>query len=109
MEPTVRKSTISPMRTLLDDTSQLRDDVDALTRHAGRTLDGWRRYLSQRLESHPYATVGVVAGVGCVLGGGIPRPLITLLLGVGSRIAVDRVISALARGTTHTDSDHSDD
>lgn len=101
-----RRRPPTPIRQVLDDTSQLRDEVEALTRHVGRTVDGWRHYVTERLDTHPYATVTIAAGVGLILGGGIPRPLLSLALAVGSRIAVDRVVAGLTRATTDP---HNDD
>jgi len=105
MEPTRPRSQPTPIRTVLDDTSRLREDAEVLSRHAAKAIDGWRRYLAARLETHPYATVTLAAGVGWILGGGIPRPLLSVAFAVGSRIAADRIVSALTGAATVTRSD----
>jgi len=105
MEPTPPRSQPTPIRTVLDDTARLREDAEVLSRHAGTAIDGWRRYLAARLETHPYATVTLAAGVGWILGGGVPRPLLSMAFAVGSRIAADRIVSGLTRAATVTRSD----
>ncbi|MDX2165779.1 MAG: hypothetical protein SF182_01900 [Deltaproteobacteria bacterium] len=79
-------------RELLDDTARLRGDLAALGEHTTRAVAGWRRYLRARLDAQPYATIAVAAGVGCVLGGGLPSPVLRLALAIGGRLAAERVL-----------------
>ena len=55
------------------------------------TLETGARELRQKLrdtvEDQPVLAVGAAAGVGFLLGGGLPRGALTLLLGVGTRVA----------------------
>ncbi len=84
-------------RALLDDTARLRNDLTTLADHTQRAVAGWRRYLRVRLEQQPYATVVVAAGIGCVLGGGLPRPVVRAVIAIGGRIAAERVLGEVAR------------
>jgi hypothetical protein len=79
-------------RQLFDDTARLRHDLTTLGQHTTRAVAGWRRYLRGRFEEQPYATIAVAAGVGCVLGGGLPRPVLRLALAIGGRLAAERVL-----------------
>lgn len=80
-------------RELLDDTARLRNDLTTLGQHTSRAVAGWRRYLRGRFEEQPYATIAVAAGVGCVLGGGLPSPVLRIALAIGGRLAAERVLS----------------
>jgi len=81
---------------LLEDTDRLREDVVALAGAVRRAARGWRTILRQQLDRQPYATLAVAAGVGYVLGGGVPTLLIRGLVGVGGRFAVEQAIARLA-------------
>jgi hypothetical protein len=83
-------------RDLLDETSQLRSELAALAASSQRTVRDWRRYVKQRVEDQPYATVLVAAGFGYVLGGGLPTSLVRVALGIGSRLAAERVLAQVA-------------
>jgi hypothetical protein len=89
-------------RELLDDTARMRSDLTALADHTQRAVSGWRRYLRLRLEEQPYATLAVAAGVGCVLGGGLPSPILRVALAVGGRLAAERLIGTVARTLVET-------
>lgn len=43
--------------------------------------------LRERLQSQPYLTLGVTAGIGYVLGGGLPKGSPTLAMGLATRMA----------------------
>jgi hypothetical protein len=79
-------------RELLDDTARLGNDLTAFGQHTTRAIAGWRRYLRGRFEEQPYATIAVAAGVGCVLGGGLPGPVLRIALAIGGRLAAERVL-----------------
>jgi len=72
------------------------DKVGAAVRELSRDADelarGW-------LEANPYATLAVAAGVGYVLGGGLPHIVVRRALGLGSRMAIDMMLArAMTRG-----------
>lgn len=54
-------------------------------------------YLRERTQSHPYATLGVAAGIGYVLGGGLASRATGLLLTVGGRLLAARLLEDGAR------------
>ena len=80
-------------RELLEQGQRVREDVAALAGTVRQVTRGWEALLRDRLEQRPYATLAVAAGVGYVLGGGVPSGLVRLLLGIGSRFAVEHAIA----------------
>ena len=67
-------------RSLLGDLSQFEEALET----AARDL---HQKLRETVEGQPVLAVGAAAGVGFLLGGGLPRGALTLLLGVGTRMA----------------------
>jgi hypothetical protein len=86
-------------RDLVEDSRRLGDDFAALAEEALHVALGWRALLCRRLERTPYATLAVAAGVGYVLGGGVPSAVVRTLIGVGGRIAVEHAIARLGTAT----------
>ncbi|HSQ01424.1 MAG TPA: hypothetical protein VL049_29740 [Candidatus Dormibacteraeota bacterium] len=84
------------VRELVEESGRVREEFIALTAAALHLADGCRSLLRDRLERQPYATLAVAAGVGYVLGGGLPTPLARVLIGVGGRFAVEHVLAQLA-------------
>lgn len=84
------------VRELVEESGRVREEFIALTGAALHVAHGWRSVLRDRLERQPYATLALAAGVGYVLGGGLPTALVRVLIGVGGRLAVERVIAQLA-------------
>ena len=84
------------VRELVEESGRVREEFIALTGAALHVAHGWQSLLRDRLERQPYATLAVAAGVGYVLGGGLPTALVRVLIGVGGRLAVERVIAQLA-------------
>ena len=50
--------------------------------------DDLERYLTEQVERRPYTTLGVAAGVGFLLGGGLRSRLTAVLLGAATRLAM---------------------
>jgi hypothetical protein len=65
-----------------------------------------RAYLRGHLESRPYATLGVAAGVGFVLGGGLPRWVLRFFLGLAARVFWAALFSAFRTPPTATSDDN---
>lgn len=84
------------LRELVEESGRVREEFMALTGAALHVAHGWQALLRDRLERQPYATLAGAAGVGYVLGGGLPTALVRVLIGVGGRLAVERVIAQLA-------------
>jgi len=74
-------------------------DLDETTPIEGMPLDGEQvldfltREILHQVEVRPYAALAVAAGVGYVLGAGLPNWASRLVLNVGSRMAFARVAS----------------
>ncbi|MEO8603694.1 MAG: hypothetical protein ABI629_14065 [bacterium] len=90
-------ATPNTARQLLDETARIGGDLTKLAETGQRAVRGWQRYLRQRVDEQPYATVVVAAGLGYVLGGGLPVSLVRIAVGIGSRLAAERVLSGVAR------------
>jgi hypothetical protein len=83
-------------RELVAQGQRVREDVVALAGAVRQVTHGWQALLRDRLERQPYATLAVAAGVGYVLGGGLPTTLLRVMIGVGGRLAVERALTKLA-------------
>jgi hypothetical protein len=66
--------------TLQADLLRLQESVE----HTAGEAD---RKLRDAVSAQPLLTVGAAAGLGFLLGGGLPRGALTMLLGVGARLA----------------------
>ena len=85
------------VRELVEESGRVREECIALAGAALHAAHGWQSLLRDRLERQPYATLAVAAGVGYVLGGGLPTALVRVLVGVGGRLAVERLIVQFAK------------
>ena len=65
---------------LLGDLSRLEEALEIATRDL-------EQKLRDTIEDQPVLALGAAAGVGFLLGGGVSRGALTLLLGVGTRMA----------------------
>jgi len=81
---------------LVEEGGRVREEFIALTGAALHLANGWQSLLRDRLERQPYATLAVAAGVGYVLGGGLPTAVVRVLIGVGGRLVVERVLAQVA-------------
>ena len=66
---------------------QIHHDAHALAAAVQDATDDLECYLTEQVEERPYTTLGVAAGVGYVLGGGIRSRLTAVLLGAATRLA----------------------
>lgn len=66
---------------------RIQHDAEALANSLRETTEGVQRYLATQVEQRPFSTLGVAAGVGYLLGGGLSSRLTVLLLGAGVRVA----------------------
>ena len=67
-------------RSLLGDLSRFEEALEIATRDL-------EQKLRDTIEDQPVLALGAAAGVGFLLGGGVSRGALTLLLGVGTRMA----------------------
>ena len=75
---------------------QIRHDAETLAAEVRGTTADLERYLSEQVEQRPYTTLGVAAGVGFVLGGGLRSRLTAMLLGAATRFAMALAARELA-------------
>jgi hypothetical protein len=83
-------------RELIAQGQKVREDVAALAGAVREATHGWEALLRDRLERRPYATLAVAAGVGYVLGGGLPTSLLRVMIGIGGRLVFERALTKLA-------------
>ena len=67
---------------------QIRHDANALATAVQEATDELERHLSEEVQKRPFSTLGVAAGVGYVLGRGLPSRLTGVLLNVATRLAI---------------------
>lgn len=75
-------------RSLGDHGRQIQHDAETLAAAVRDAADGAQRYLTEQVAQRPYSTLGMAAGIGYVLGGGLSSRLTTLLLGAATRLAM---------------------
>ena len=73
---------------LADHARQIQHDAEALAGAVREATNGVQRSLTEQVEQRPFSTVGVAAGVGYVLGGGLSARLTAMLLGAATRVAM---------------------
>ena len=64
-------------------------------------VDRARTMLSTRVRNDPYATIGIAAGLGLLVGGGMWRLFARSLLGLGTRVAISTVVTSLIDRTSN--------
>jgi hypothetical protein len=74
-------------RTLGDHGREIYDDAQALAAAVQSATDGVQCYLAEQVERRPYRTLGMAAGIGYVLGGGLRPRLTAVLLAAATRLA----------------------
>jgi hypothetical protein len=78
----------------------LQHDAQILFESLARTGDGLTRSLEEQLQARPLAVLGVAAGVGYILGGGLPSFVTKTALRMGFRaatsFAVGRILANIA-------------
>jgi hypothetical protein len=75
-------------RSLGDHCRQINQDAHVLAAALQQATSGVEGYLSERVQSRPYLILGVAAGVGYVLGGGLGSRLTAVLFGAATRVAL---------------------
>jgi len=82
-------------RQLQEQTQRVREDLAEFSDAARRTMARWEDVLREQVTRHPYGVLGAAAGVGYVLGGGVPPLLVRALLGAVGRVAVENALISL--------------
>ena len=75
-------------RSLGDHCREIDHDAHALAAAVRDVTNDLEGYLTEQVHRRPYVTVGVAAGVGYVLGGGLRSRLTAVLLGAATRVAL---------------------
>ncbi len=83
-------------RSLGDHGRQIHHDVHALAAAVQDAADDLERYVTEQVHRRPYSTLGVAAGVGFVLGGGLRSRLTAVLFGAATRLAIALAARELA-------------
>lgn len=81
---------------LVERVHRVREDADALRRSLGDLADAAGGWFRLEVERSPYWTLSAAAGVGYVLGGGLPVRLTRWAAGFGGRVLVATLIRELA-------------
>lgn len=81
-------SSVADGRSLGDHCRQINQDAHALAAAVQDATSGVEGYLTERVQSRPFVTLGVAAGIGYVLGGGLRPRLTSALLGAATRVAL---------------------
>jgi ElaB/YqjD/DUF883 family membrane-anchored ribosome-binding protein len=66
---------------------QIRGDAQNLVSHVSEAGTELQSYVTDMVRERPLATLGVAAGIGFLLGGGLTTRLTVLALGAGTRFA----------------------
>ncbi len=79
------QGTDSKVEGILEQGGRLRDEAGLLATHVGEALGALGSLARNQLDQRLYTTLSSAAGIGYVLGGGLPLRLVTLAVGLGLR------------------------
>jgi hypothetical protein len=97
---------VPPMADLSRQAQQLGAELSDIGDTLRELVDGCRGAARDRLRRQPYVVLAVAAGVGYVLGGGLPRGVVRGLLAVGGRVMLESVVANLAASAAPTHAPH---
>ncbi len=83
---------------------QVQREARALATGLEEAADEIEGFLREQMEQRPYGVLAAAAGVGYVLGGGIPSPLTRLLLDYATRFAFTVAVMQTKRRVDHDES-----
>lgn len=75
--------------------AEAHDDATAFVRDASTSAAETRAAVMGQLRAHPYVSLGVVAGVGFVVAGGLATPAVRSLGRIGGRLLLTAVTRKL--------------
>jgi len=75
--------------------AELRDAWSDVTSSIGDLYRAADAFATEQAHERPYVLLGVAAGIGFILGGGLASRFGAALLGVGSRLAASRIVEEL--------------
>ena len=82
-------------RSLGDHGREIQHDAQALAAALQDATNGVQRYLTEQVEQRPFSTLGLAAGIGYALGGGLSSRLTSVALGAATRLAMALVAREL--------------
>lgn len=74
---------------------RVREDAKLLLQHTSEAIELVAALARARLERHRYTTILTAAGIGYVLGGGLPKRLVSLAIGIGLRQVAGEALGRL--------------
>ena len=80
---------------LADHGRQIHHDAHALAAAVQDATAGLEGYLSEQVARRPYSTLGVAAGIGYAVGGGLSARLTARLLSAATRVAMALAVREL--------------
>ena len=75
-------------------------EAQALASTLEQAVDEIGQFLREQAERRPYVSLATAAGIGYVLGGGVPSRLTGFVFGLSSRFAVEMFLRELIGGAT---------
>jgi len=75
-------------RSLGDHGRQIRDDAATLAGTVQDATDGVQHFLTEQVKQRPYSALGIAAGIGYAMGGGLSSRLTTVVLAAATRMAM---------------------
>jgi hypothetical protein len=75
-------------------------EAQALASTLEQAVDEIGQFLREQAERRPYVSLATAAGIGYVLGGGVPSRLTGFIFGLSSRFAVEMFLRELIGGAT---------
>src|SRR5512147_2241401 len=88
-EPNGSNGAEHPMADFSRQAQRLGEELTDLGGTVHDLVDGARAAAREQLQQQPYVVIAIAAGVGYVLGGGLPRGVVRRLLLTGGRVMVE--------------------
>src|SRR5262245_52406569 len=92
-ETTGRNGADRSMADLSRNARRLSSELNELSGTVQELAEGCSAVAREQLKRQPYVVLAVAAGIGYVLGGGLPRGVIGRLLFLGGRVALQGAIA----------------
>jgi hypothetical protein len=83
--------------------SRLSAEITELGGSVRELAGGFQSVARDQLRRQPYVAIAIAAGVGYVLGGGLPRGIIRGLLTLGGRVMLESAVANLAASATSSE------
>lgn len=90
----------SSMADLQRQARRLSSELTEMSGTMGALVDDCRAVVREQLDQQPYVVLAIAAGVGYVLGGGLPSGIVGRLLMFGGRVALEGAIANYAAAAT---------